>query len=82
MSPNADGSRRNLVPDTSEVPLAGPHRFPGRSVTIEADITADGNPGGLKHEQHLTYGTTLWHRIYALGNGVESVNQNYKRALC
>lgn len=62
------------------MPLAKPHRFPGKTVTIEADITADGNPGGLKHEQHLIYGTTLWHRIYALRNGVESVNRNYKRA--
>ena len=55
-----DGSRRYLVPDTSKVLLATPQRFTGKTVTIEADIMADNNPGGLKHEQHLVYGTPLW----------------------
>lgn len=75
-----DGSRRYLVPDTSKVLLAKPQRFTGKTVTIEADIMADKNPGGLKHEQHLVYGTPLWRKVYGMRNGVESVNRNLKRA--
>lgn len=75
-----DGSRRYIVPDTSHIPLAKPHRFQQKTVIIEADITADKNPGGLKHEQYLTYGTPVWRAIYGLRNSVESVNRNYKRA--
>jgi hypothetical protein len=41
---------------------------------------ADNNPGGLKHEQHLVYGTPLWRKVYGMRNGVESVNRNLKRA--
>jgi hypothetical protein len=77
---SGDWSRRYLVPDSSNALIAAPQRFTGKTVTIEADITAEKNPGGLKHEQHLTWGTPVWHHVYGLRNSVESVNRNYKRA--
>lgn len=80
-----DGSRRYLVPDTSKVPLAGPQRFTKTTVTITADLTADinetdANPGGLRHEQHLEYGTEEHRKVYGMRNGIESLNRNVKRA--
>ncbi|MBF0671004.1 MAG: hypothetical protein IR160_00285 [Salinibacterium sp.] len=69
------GSRRHLNP-----PNSGPsHPFKGKTVTIEGDITADKNPGGLRREQYLVYGTELWRKVYGLRNSVESVNRNVKR---
>jgi hypothetical protein len=76
---NPDGSRRYTVPDTSQVVGARPQRYTKKTVIITADITAAGNPGGLKHEQSLIYGTPTWRKVYGLRNGVESVNRNLKR---
>lgn len=75
----ADGSRRCLVPDTSSVLLAKTHPFKGKTITIEADITAGKNPRGLRREKHLVYGTEPWRKVYGLRNSVESVNRNVKR---
>lgn len=77
---DSDGSRRYYVPDTSKVPLARPQRFTVKTVPITADITADLNPGGLRREQHLEYGTEEQKNVYATRNGVESLNRNAKRA--
>ena len=75
-----DGTRQYIVPDTSKILFAKPQRYTQKTVLIEADITADKNPGGLRREQHLEYGFDFWRKVYAKRNGVEALNRNVKRS--
>jgi hypothetical protein len=86
MSP--DGTRRYLIPlDAPRYSAwkakAGAHQ--GVTVAMKLPTTpepndTDKNPGGLKHEQHLQFGSPEWRTAYGKRNIVESANRNLKRS--